>query len=91
MEQVLSIDTIVSNPEIRSGRPVIKGTGLTVSTLVAYHANGMPPEELAEQFELSLGEVYAALAYYHMHKDEIEAEIEENDQGAEELRKRLTR
>lgn len=75
---VLSIDTIVSNPNIRSGRPIIAGTTLMVQDVAAHHRK-YTPEELAEQLQISLAQVYAALAYYYDHKDEIDAQIEEND------------
>lgn len=77
---VLSIDTIVSNPKIRSGRPIIAGTTLMVQDVAAHHIyRKYTPEELAEQLQISLAQVFAALAYYYDHKDEIDAQIEEND------------
>lgn len=77
---VLSIDTIVSDPNIRSGRPIIAGTMLMVQDVAAHHRyRKYTPEELAEQLPISLAQVYAALAYYYDHKDEIDAQIEEND------------
>jgi hypothetical protein len=30
-----------------------------------------PPADVADQLDLSLGEVYSALAYYHEHPDEM--------------------
>jgi uncharacterized protein (DUF433 family) len=77
---VLSIDTIVSDPKIRSGRPIIAGTTLMVQDVAAHHIyRKYTPEELAAHLQLSLAQVYAALAYYYDHKDEIDAQIAEND------------
>jgi len=82
---ILSIDTIVSDQKIRGGRPVIAGTSIRVSDLVAYHlgVEKMNAKQLAKSFQLSLGQVYAALAYYHFHQDEIDEEIRQNAQEAQ--------
>jgi uncharacterized protein (DUF433 family) len=72
------IDAIVSDPKVRNGRPVLKGTGFRVIDVVLNHRdNGMTPEQIAERFRLDLGHVYAAFAYYYMHKDEVDADIEQ--------------
>jgi hypothetical protein len=39
---------------------------------------GMKPEEIAEEYELPLSQIFDALSYYLDHKDEIERQIEEN-------------
>ena len=77
---VLSIDMIVSNPDIRNGRPIIAGTTLMVQDVAAHHIyRKYTPEELAQQLQISLAQVHAALAYYYAHQDEIDAQIKEND------------
>jgi uncharacterized protein (DUF433 family) len=83
----LYIDTIVSDPTIRGGMPIIAGTTLRVVDLVAYHIFGdkLTPEQLAVDFSLSLGQVYAALAYYHLHKEEIDAWYRADAERAEQL------
>ena len=74
---VLNIEAIVSDPEIRGGRPIIEGTTLCVSDVVAYYLyDGMRPEELATAYKISLGQVHAALAYYFMHQAEIDDEMQ---------------
>lgn len=88
--QVLPIETVVSNPAIRGGRPIVAGTTLRVSDLAAYHTlAGLTPEQLAVQFELDLAQVHAALSYYYTHKAEIDAEIRANADQAEVWRQRL--
>jgi uncharacterized protein (DUF433 family) len=38
---------------------------------------GLAPEEIVRHFRyLTLGEVHSAMAYYHDHRDEIDAEIQ---------------
>lgn len=60
---------------MRGGRPIIAGTGVTVRTIVGHYKLGLTPEETADEMSLDLASVYAALAYYHLHRDEIEADI----------------
>ena len=89
--QVLPIESVVSDPEVRGGRPVVAGTTLRISDLASYHTlAGLTPEELAVQFNLDLARVHAALAYYYQHKAAIDAEIRTNASEAELLRRRLT-
>jgi uncharacterized protein (DUF433 family) len=83
---ILSIDTIVSDPKIRGGRPIIAGTGIRVIDVVAGHVyKQYTPEETAVNYNLSVGQVYAALAYYYMHKAEIDADMREDAERAEKL------
>jgi uncharacterized protein (DUF433 family) len=73
---------IVADPQMRGGRPVIAGTGVTVRTIVGYYKLGLTPEEIADQTELDLAWVYAALAYYHLNRSEIEADLQANAEEA---------
>jgi uncharacterized protein (DUF433 family) len=79
VETVLNITEIISDPAVRGGRPIIAGTTLRVSDVVAYYVYaGRTPEELAVGFSLDMGQVFAALAYYHLHKTDIDAEMRQN-------------
>ena len=72
----LAIDLIVSDPQVRGGRPVIAGTGICVSDIAAatvFHQQ--TPDEIALGYKLSPAQVHAALAYYYQHKAEIDDEI----------------
>ena len=77
MNTITDIGTlIVRSPEIRGGRPRIVGTGVTVRRIVSWYKLGLNPEEIADQVgHLTLAQVYAALAYYHANRDEIEADL----------------
>ena len=66
---------IIKDPKLRGGRPIIAGAGVTVRTILGYYKLGLTPEETADQMDLDLASVYAALAYYHLNRDEIEADI----------------
>ncbi|HEX9943536.1 MAG TPA: DUF433 domain-containing protein [Thermoanaerobaculia bacterium] len=88
--QVLPIESVVSDPEIRGGQPLVAGTTLRVSDLAAYHTlAGLTPEQLSVQFELDLARVHAALAFYYQNKTAIDAEIRSNADQAETLRQQL--
>ena len=68
---------ITTDPQVCHGRPCIAGTRVRVMDIVAAHEEGVSPAELQSHFAtrpLTLAEIYAALAYYNDHKDEIEAE-----------------
>ncbi len=58
------IDRIVINPEIRSGKPIIKGTRITVTDILEYLAGGMSVEEILLDFaDLNLEDNRAVLAF----------------------------
>ena len=73
---------VIRNPELRDGRPIIAGTGVTVRTVVGYYKLGMPPEEISDEMGIALSGVYGALAYYHLNREEIEADIRANSEEA---------
>ena len=75
-------ETIITDPHLRGGRPVLAGSGITVRTIAGYYKMGLTPEEIADQIELDLALVYAAIAYYHLHQAEIEADILANSEQA---------
>jgi uncharacterized protein (DUF433 family) len=87
MGTVIDIGTlIVRTPEVRGGRPRIAGTGVTVRRIVGWYKLGLSPEEIADRIgHLSLAQVYAALAYYHANREEIEADIVAEEAEAERL------
>ena len=56
---------IVSDPEFRNGKPCIAGTGMSVHAIAARYRQGESAEAIAEDlFDIPLGHVYAAIAYY---------------------------
>jgi uncharacterized protein (DUF433 family) len=78
---------ITTDPEVCHGRPCIAGTRVRVMDIVAAHEQGVSPAELQDYFAtrpLTLAEIYAALAYYNDHKDEVEADFAEAERVAAE-------
>jgi uncharacterized protein (DUF433 family) len=70
------------------GRARVEGSRIRVIDLVmARMANGWTPEQLQQQYpHLTLAQVYAALAYYHANKQQLDAEIEQSGRVADEMR-----
>jgi uncharacterized protein (DUF433 family) len=54
---------IAVDPDIRFGKPIIKGTRVPVNLVVAKVAGGMSFTALGEEFDLSRDDIRAALAY----------------------------
>jgi len=84
---IADIGTLITHtPEVRGGRPRIAGTGVTVRRIVGWYKLGLSPEEIAHEFgHLTLAQVYAALAYYHANRAEIEADIATEEAEADRL------
>ena len=73
---------------VKNGVPRIAGTRYKVIHLaIERMAYGWSPEELQYQHpDLSLGQIYAALAYYADHQEELDRAIEADEAEYERLR-----
>ena len=70
---------IVRKKGVLSEEPVIKGTRVSVRTIVNYWRAGYAPEEIpAALSHLSNAEVFDALSYFSDHMDEINEHIARN-------------
>ena len=81
----LQIETLlVSSPDVCGGRLRIDGTRVTVNQIVVWYKQGHSAEEIADQYpQLSLAQVYTALAYYHANREEVEADLlDEKEEAA---------
>jgi len=78
----VDIQQIVVTPGVCGGRPRVNGTRLTVQNLVILHKhNQMSAEEIVAGYpQLTMSQLYAAMAYYHLHSIEIEERIRRDDQ-----------
>ncbi len=81
----VEIGTLITrSPGIKHGSPHIAGTGVLVRTIARWSLYGLLAEEIAAKYAfLQLHQVYAALAYYHANRSEIEAELAFIDAEAE--------
>jgi uncharacterized protein (DUF433 family) len=58
------LDRITLDPEIRSGKPAIRGTRITVADILEYLAGGMSHEEILADFpSLEEADIRAALTF----------------------------
>ena len=80
----LVFEYIVKEPDYCSGKAAIGATRVRVNNVVHLHKQGKTADEIRVEYpDLTHAQIYAALAYYHDHQDEIEAELAE-DEGADE-------
>ena len=72
-----SLHLISRDTDRHFGSPCIDGTSVRVAdVVVAWRYRERHPVSIAEKYDLSLGQVFAALAYYHERPTEVDAEIE---------------
>jgi uncharacterized protein (DUF433 family) len=76
-------------PGVCNGRPRIAGHRITVQNIVAWHEQmGLSPDEILIHYpSISLSDIYAALAYYYDHQEEIRQQMEDDEFFALEMRK----
>jgi uncharacterized protein (DUF433 family) len=81
------IDTLLtSTPNIRHGQPCISGTGISVHRMALLHNLGHSTEDIVRKYEhLTPAGVHAALAYYFANKQEVDAEIADDEADAERI------
>ncbi len=65
-------ERISTDPAVCHGKPVIKGTRVPVTAILAAIAGGDPPDQVASDYGITIDDVRAAVAYA--------AEIVENEQ-----------
>src|SRR5436190_20220999 len=75
----VSREHIIRTPGTCGGKPRIAGTRIKVQHVAVWHERmGMSPDEIVSAYpHLTLADVYAALAYYHDHRAQIDADIRE--------------
>ena len=80
------VQYIVTTPGLRGGKPHIDGRRITVSDIAIWHLKqGMPIAQIAGDYDLPIASVYAALAYYFDHREEIDQRMAEDEAFAEEF------
>lgn len=84
-----SLDSYIeSHPDVCGGKPCVAGRRIRVIDIATWHEDmKMSTEEIAAEHELSPQEIYAALAYYHQHRAEIDARQAEDDAYVEKLKR----
>jgi len=87
MTTTIDIGTLISRtPGLHGGVPHISGKGVTVRRIISWYKRGLAAEDIGDRIgHITLAEVYAALAYYHANRAEIEADIAQQAAEAERL------
>ena len=90
--QVSSLDQHIEiTPGIADGKPRVAGHRITVQNIVIWYerlGNGL--DEISAEYDLSLADLHAALAYYFDHRAEIDATIAEDNAFIDALRQKTT-
>ncbi len=88
MAQTLT-EHIEITPGVAGGKPRIAGHRITVQNIVIWlERMGLSADEIAQEYDLTLADVYAALAYYFDNREAIDRQIEEDEAFVEALRRR---
>ena len=73
-------------PGVRGGKPRIAGTRMTVADIaILYLRMGQSLDLIAGKYHLPIASVYAAMAYYYDHREEIEQSIQADEALANSL------
>lgn len=85
-----NLQHIESIPGRCGGKPCIVGTRIRVYDIHVWHElRGKSPDEIVGEFpQLSLSDIYAALAYYHDHRAEIEAQMAADEELVRQLKEK---
>ena len=79
---------ILKTPGVCSGQPRIAGTRIKVKHVYTWvERMGMTPAQVVAEYpHLTMAQVYAALAYYWSHQDEIQGDIQNEEKLVAELK-----
>lgn len=86
---VLAQTHIVATPDTCFGKPRIDGHRIRVQDIAVqreYHQ--LTPEQIADEYDLTLGQVHSALSYYYDHRAQIDGDIRAADEAIEAGAKR---
>ncbi len=78
---------LVMTSDVCGGRIRIDGTRITVHRIATLYRHGQSAEDIAQTYpHLELGQIYAALAYYHANRKDIDAELADDDVKYDEFK-----
>lgn len=70
---------ITRTPGILGGKPCVRGHRIGVHRVAGWWKLGLTVEEIGERLStLTPAEIHVALAYYHLHRQEIDGYLEED-------------
>lgn len=79
---------IVRTPGVCGGKPCIAGSRIRVQDVYVWHElQGRSPDEIVSSFpQLTLADVYAALAYFWDYREEILREMREQEELVQQMK-----
>lgn len=81
---------IETSPDVLGGKPRIAGRRIAVAQIVIWHEwMGRSADEIVTEYDLTLADVYAALAYYYSHQAEIDESIQTSQSRADALAEQI--
>jgi uncharacterized protein (DUF433 family) len=80
---------VMRTPGLCGGKPCIAGSRIRVQDIYVWHElQGKSPDEIVNSFpQLTLADVYAALAYFWDNREEILRQMKEQDEFVERMKK----
>ncbi len=68
----------------------VGGTRVTLDTVLSAYQKGSTPEQIAQDYSaLQPADIYAAIAYYLRHRDDVDEYLQRRRQVAAEVRKEI--
>jgi uncharacterized protein (DUF433 family) len=76
-------------PGVCGGKPRIAGTRIRVQDIVVWHERmQLSADEIASQYpQVTVADVYAALTYYHDHREQIDQQMAQGQALVEEMKR----
>jgi uncharacterized protein (DUF433 family) len=87
-KRTITLDSHIEiTPGTCGGKPRIAGHRIRVQDVVVWcERMGLSADEVVGRYpQLNLAEVYAALSYYHDHREQIDAQMEADERFVEEI------
>ncbi len=80
---------ITKQPGVRGGKACIDDTRISVVDVVALLKQGFGDQQIVERYpSLNLAQVHAAISYYYENREELEADLAEDDSAEAEHERR---
>jgi uncharacterized protein (DUF433 family) len=86
LEETISVPLMVTE----HGTIRVKGSRVSLDSIVHHFNLGATAEQIAQSFpSLSLGDIYAAIAYYLAHREAVEEYLKQQEAEADDLQQRM--
>lgn len=81
---------IERTPDVLGGKPRVADRRISVEQIVIWHEwMARSADEIATEYDLTLADIYAALAYYYDHRAEIDKSIQASQDFINKVRQQI--